>query len=66
MGQRGANTGYQVVNQKSLGPPHVFKHIAKHPQRKHIENNVRQVFMHKHIGNKLKRTEFLCAKIVET
>ena len=66
MDERCPDARYQIVNQKSFWPPHVFKYVAEHPQREHVKNYVRQTIMHKHVGNKLVGAKFLGGKIVKT
>ncbi|GHS90431.1 hypothetical protein FACS1894201_11750 [Bacteroidia bacterium] len=54
MDDTGANTGKQIVKQKTLASPMVLQGVTKHPQRKHIKQYMRKIGVHKHVGQILR------------
>ena len=42
-----------VIKKEFLCSPHSFYHTAKHPEGKHIEENVFETSMHKHVSKEL-------------
>jgi len=48
-----ADTANQVKNNKPFGTQDILNNIAKHPQGKHIEKQMRYVPVHEHVGYQL-------------
>ena len=59
-------TTEDIEEEKSLWTPHRLKYTSKHPQGKHIEEEVREVTMHKQIGKELKKIEIMGFKKVKS
>jgi len=53
----GANTTDEIVGSEFFAPHGFFNWPAEHPEGEHIEENVGQVFMEKHVGDKLPELE---------
>ena len=51
--QRGPHAADHVVNQKALRAERVFQRTAEHPQCEHIEKQMFQAGMKKHVGDEL-------------
>ncbi len=51
--QRSTYTATKVENQKTPWPPQVFQNAAKHPEGKHIAENMEEAAMHEHMGEQL-------------
>ena len=51
----GADAADKVVDQEALEAQRAFDHHAKHPEREHIEEQVRQSVVEKHIRDELPR-----------
>ena len=51
----GADAADKVVDQEALEAQRAFDHHAKHPEREHIEEQVRQAVVEKHIRDELPR-----------
>ena len=59
MRYRRSNTANQVEKQKSFGPPNAFQNPAKYPQGKHVEKNMHDTRMGKHVRKDLVGLEIL-------
>src|SRR5690349_21389581 len=52
----------KVEDEKPLRSPHVFQHAAKHPQGKHVGENMHEASMHEHVGDQLVGLEIIRSK----
>ena len=59
MSERAPNSTNQIENQKSFWSPNIFQYRTKHPQRKHVTENVHEASMHEHV-----RDELMWSKII--
>ena len=55
-----------VIKKEFLGSPNALHHTTEHPEGKHIEEQVLQSAMHKHIGEELINLEIRCQEEVQT
>ncbi len=60
----GPQAGNKIIQQKPLPAPYAFQNPAKHPQGKHIKEQVHETSMHEHVRGKLVRPEIFRAGIV--
>jgi hypothetical protein len=51
--QSGTDATHEVVGQKTFCPQDVLQLTTKHPQRKHIKEEMLDTAMQEHVGNKL-------------
>ena len=65
MGERCSQAAHHVKDEELFSSPIIFQHIAEHPQRKHVEEDVRKSSVHEHIGDELVRAEFFRAEIMQ-
>ena len=54
--------GNDIKIQKSFRSPDVFEHTAKHPEGKHIEEQMPHAAMHKQVSNGLPEFKFSGAR----
>src|SRR5689334_9502556 len=59
MKRSGANTTGQIKKQEPFSAPHIFQYFSKHPQRKHVKQDVPKAggAMTEHVRHYLVRTE---------
>ncbi len=53
LNQRRTHAAYHVVDQEAPRPQLVLQRAAEHPQRKHVEKEMLEVGMQKHVGHEL-------------
>jgi hypothetical protein len=61
----GSDTAQNVIKKEFLRSPDIFHHAAEHIQGKHIEENMSETAMRKHIGNQLIEVEVLSHEEVQ-
>ena len=54
-----AHAAADIIEQELAASPHVLHHAAKHPQGEHVEEDVLDIGMHEHVGEKLIEMEVL-------
>ena len=64
--QRGTDAGEEIVNQKPACAPGVFHGTAEHPKGEHIEEDMFEIGVHEHIGDKLPDMEIGCADVMQS
>ena len=55
--QAGSQSAADVIHQKLVRAPHALYHTAEHPQGKHVEEDVHETAVQKHIGEELVEVE---------
>ena len=55
--EAGAYAADHVVNQEAVAPQRALYEAAKHPQREHVEEEVGEAAVQKHIGDELVEPE---------
>jgi hypothetical protein len=54
-----------VIKKEFIGSPYILHHTTEHPQRKHIEKDVRQIGMQELVGQELIQVEVAGHEIVK-
>ena len=55
--QTSAQTAEQIIYQEALRTPNILQGITKHPESEHVEEQVRKIAMHEHVGQRLPWSE---------
>ena len=55
--EAGAHAAGKIIEEELLGAPHVLDNATEHPQREHVEQYVREVGVHEHVGEQLVKAE---------
>ena len=58
-------TANQIIEQKASRAPEIFQHVIKHPEGEHIEEDMFDAGMHKHVGEQLPDAETACGYGIE-
>lgn len=58
-------SGDQIIGQEPLAAPEVFESVTEHPEGEHVEEKVRKIAVHEHIGQELPRIEIFRTEVVQ-